>query len=443
MSTTGNWSILSQTYEKGTAKSRRIFERAKKVFPAGVSYRIRSIEPYPFYVSKAKGSKVTDVNGNAYTDYWCGHFALILGHAHLKVVRAVKEQAEKGFHYGIAHELELKLAEQICRMVPSAQLLRFCGSGTEANMFGARLARTYTHRSKIGKFEGNWHGAYDPLHVAIKPPFDKPASGGLTEGALMDTVILPYNNLEKTRRIMDEHDLASVVVEPVMGAGGMVPADLEFLKGLAELCKERSTLLVFDEVITGFRLGPGGAQGKWKIMPDLTILGKITGGGLPIGAVTGKREIMEHMDHMKYDVPEYCFHGGTYAGNPMSMTAGFATLKILEDGSAYKKIDAFGERMRQELNEIFSRAGFDIHTTGTGSILGCHFTKVSVVDMITASTGDKELSKKFTAHLLDRKIFALTPELVHCAISTAHTKSDIDAFLSAAEEFAKKEKQSK
>jgi len=434
---------LSQSYEKRTLKSRKIFERAKKVFPAGVSYRIRSIKPYPFYVSKAKGSKVTDVNGNTYTDYWCGHFALILGHAPPKVVRAVKEQAERGFHYGISHEQELKLAEQICKMVPSAQLLRFCGSGTEANMFAARLARTYTHRVKIGKFEGNWHGAYDPLHIAIKPPFDKLPSGGLTEGTLKDTVVLPYNNLDETRRIMSEQELASVTIEPVMGAGGMIPAKTDFLRGLAELCRERGTLLIFDEVITGFRLGPGGAQKKWNIIPDLTILGKIPGGGLPIGAVTGKREIMEHMDHTKYEVPEFCFHGGTYAGNPMSMVAGLVTLKILEDGLAFRRIDAFGNKVREELEDIFGRAGFDIHMTGIGSLFGCHFTKVPVVDMITASTGDKERSKRFTVHLLDKKIFALTPELVHCAISTAHTESDIDEFLSRAEEFAKHEKQSR
>lgn len=432
--------ILSQSYEKKTVRSRKTFERAKRVFPAGVSYRIRSIEPYPFYVKKARGSKVTDIDGNTYTDYWCGHFALILGHAHPKVVRAVKEQAEKGFHYGIAHEMELKLAEQICKMVPSAQLLRFCGSGTEANMFATRLARTYTHRSKIGKFEGNWHGAYDPLHIAVKPPFDKPASGGLTDGALRDTVVLPYNNLEETRNIMNQHELASVVIELVMGAGGMILAKEEFLKGLAELCKERGTLLIFDEVITGFRLGPGGAQKKWGIMPDLTVLGKIPGGGLPIGAITGKREIMEHLDHTKYDVPEYCFHGGTHTGNPMSTTAGLATLKILEDGSAYRKIDALGERMDRGLTDIFSRAGFDFQTTGVGSLVGCHFTKVPVVDMITAMTGDKERSKKFTTYLLNRGIFALTPELVHCAISTAHTKEDVEDFLSVAEEFAKHEK---
>lgn len=428
---------MSQSYEKRTLKSRKIFERAKKVFPAGVSYRIRSIKPYPFYVSKAKGSKVTDVNGNTYTDYWCGHFALILGHAPPKVVRAVKEQAERGFHYGISHEQELKLAEQICKMVPSAQLLRFCGSGTEANMFAARLARTYTHRVKIGKFEGNWHGAYDPLHIAIKPPFDKLPSGGLTEGTLKDTVVLPYNNLDETRRIMSEQELASVTIEPVMGAGGMIPAKTDFLRGLAELCRERGTLLIFDEVITGFRLGPGGAQKKWNIIPDLTILGKIPGGGLPIGAVTGKREIMEHMDHTKYEVPEYCSHGGTQIGNPMAMTAGLMTLRILEKKAVYRKIDALGEKVRHGLNDIFGHAGFDFQATGVGSLFGCHFTKVPVIDSVAASAGNKRLSERFCRHLLERRVLALTTDLVHCAVSNAHTRKDIEEFLSRAEEFAR------
>lgn len=431
---------MGQAFERRTRRSREIFERAKKVFPAGVSYRIRSIEPYPFYVSKSSGSKVTDVDGNTYTDYWCGHFALILGHAPPDVVRAVIEQSEKGFHYGIAHEMELKLAEQICKMIPSAELLRFCGSGTEANMFATRLARTYTRRSKIGKFEGNWHGAYDPLHVAMKPPYDQLPSGGLTEGALKDTVVLPYNNLDATRKILNQNELASVVIEPVMGAGGMIPADLEFLKGLGEICQERGTLLIFDEVITGFRVGPGGAQKKWGIIPDLTVLGKIAGGGLPIGVVTGKKEIMEHMDHTKYTVPDYCFHGGTHTGNPMSTTAGLATLKKLEDGSAHQRIDSLGERMRKGLGDIFSRAGFDFQTTGVGSLVGCHFTKTPIVDMATSSTGNKELAKRFSAHLLDNQIFVLSSELTHGAISTAHSNAEIDEFLAAADTFAKRER---
>ncbi len=308
---------MSLSYEKTRRRSRQLFERAKKVFPAGVSYRIRSIDPYPFYVERAHGCKLIDVDGNRYTDYWCGHFALILGHAPRGVIRAVKEQSSKGFHYGVAHEMELKLAEQITRMVPSIKMLRYCASGTEANMYAIRLARTCTKRSRIGKFEGGWHGGYDALHVATKPPFEQLPSGGLTDGIVKDTIALPYNDLDGVRKIMSQNELASITVEPVMGSGGMIPADKEFLKGLAEICRERGTLLIFDEVITGFRLSPGGAQKKWGLSPDLTVLGKIPGGGLPMGVVGGRQDIMEHMDHTKYEVPDYSFHGGTYTGNPM------------------------------------------------------------------------------------------------------------------------------
>ena len=296
---------MSEQYLRKTSRSKQAYEKAKKLFPAGVSYKIRFIEPYPFCVTNAKGSKLFDIDGNTYTDYWCAHFALILGHRHPKVVEAVKEQVEKDFHYGVTHELEAKLAEQIVRMVPSAQLIRFAGSGTEANMYAVRLARTYTGRTGIGKFEGNWHGGYDPLHVAMKPPFEELPSGGLTPGSLADTVVLPFNDLDGVRKRVKGKRLACILVEPVMGAGGMIPAEREFLRGLAEFCQEEDILLIFDEVITGFRLAPGGGQQVYGIRPDLTVLGKIAGGGLPIGAITGRADVMERMDHMKYKGSEY------------------------------------------------------------------------------------------------------------------------------------------
>jgi len=428
---------MSEQYLRKTPRSRQAYEKAKRLFPAGVSYKIRFIEPYPFSVTNAKGSKLFDIDGNTYTDYWCAHFALILGHRHPKVVEAVREQVEKDFHYGVTHELEAKLAEQIAKMVPSAQLIRFAGSGTEANMYAVRLARTYSGKTGIGKFEGNWHGGYDPLHVAMKPPFEELPSGGLTPGSLADTVVLPFNDLDGVRKRVKGKRLACVLIEPVMGAGGMIPAEKEFLKGLAEFCREEDILLIFDEVITGFRLGPGGAQQVYGIRPDLTILGKIVGGGLPIGAITGRADVMERMDHMKFKGSEYSFHGGTHTGNPVSMAAGLATLRILEDGSIYQRIDKMGAKMRAGLAEIMTRAGLEFQTTGVGSILGCHFTSVPVRDIVAASLGDKELSKRLMYFLLDRGIFCLTPELVHCAISTAHTDAEIDEFLRAAELFAR------
>jgi len=431
---------MSEQYLRKTSRSKQAYEKAKKLFPAGVSYKIRFIEPYPFCVTNAKGSKLFDIDGNTYTDYWCAHFALILGHRHPKVVEAVKEQVEKDFHYGVTHELEAKLAEQIVRMVPSAQLIRFAGSGTEANMYAVRLARTYTGRTGIGKFEGNWHGGYDPLHVAMKPPFEELPSGGLTPGSLADTVVLPFNDLDGVRKRVKGKRLACILVEPVMGAGGMIPAEREFLRGLAEFCQEEDILLIFDEVITGFRLAPGGGQQVYGIRPDLTVLGKIAGGGLPIGAITGRADVIERMDHMKYKGSEWSFHGGTHTGNPVSMAAGLATLKILEDGSVYPTIDRMGAKMRAGLADIMARAGLDFQTTGIGSIFGCHFTKAPIKDVAAVDTGDRELSKRLMYFLLDKGIFCLTPELVHCAISTAHTDTEMDEFLAAVELFARKEK---
>lgn len=431
---------MNERYVERTRRSRQMYERAKKIFPAGISYRIRFVEPYPFYVTKAKGSKIHDVDGNIYTDYWCAHFALILGHRHPRVISAVRKQVERDLHYGLSHELELELAEQIMKMMPSAQLIRFTGSGTEANMYAVRLARTYTRRSRIGKFEGNWHGGYDPLHVAMKPPYTELPSGGLTLGSLADTVALPYNDLDGVKRAIKGKELACVLIEPVMGAGGMIPAEREFLKGLAELCKEEGTLLIFDEVITGFRLGPGGAQQFYGVRPDLTVLGKIIGGGLPNGAITGRSDVMERMDHTKYKGMEYSFHGGTHTGNPVSAAAGLATLKTLEDGSVHQKIGKMGDKARNELTKIMDRAGLKFQATGVGSIFGCHFSNVPVKDATSAGMGDKELSKRFMHFLLDAGIFCLTPELVHCAISIAHKADDIDQFLNVAEKFAKQAK---
>lgn len=431
---------MNERYVERTRRSRQMYERAKKIFPAGISYRIRFVEPYPFYVTKAKGSKIHDVDGNIYTDYWCAHFALILGHRHPRVISAVRKQVERDLHYGLSHELELELAEQIMKMMPSAQLIRFTGSGTEANMYAVRLARTYTRRSRIGKFEGNWHGGYDPLHVAMKPPYTELPSGGLTLGSLADTVALPYNDLDGVKRAIKGKELACVLIEPVMGAGGMIPAEREFLKGLAELCKEEGTLLIFDEVITGFRLGPGGAQQFYGVRPDLTVLGKIIGGGLPNGAITGRSDVMERMDHTKYKGMEYSFHGGTHTGNPVSAAAGLATLKTLEDGSVHQKIGKMGDKARNELTKIMDRAGLKFQATGVGSIFGCHFSNVPVKDATSAGMGDKELSKRFMYFLLDAGIFCLTPELVHCAISIAHKADDIDQFLNVAEKFAKQAK---
>lgn len=430
--------MANGTFERKMSRSRELYDRALQVLPAGVSYRNRFLEPYPFYVDSARGSKVVDVEGSEYTDYWCTHFSMILGHSPPKVKEAIGKQLRKGWNFGLVHELEVRHAELIKSLVPSAEMIRFSNSGTEANMYATRLARTFTKRSLIGKFEGGWHGGYDALHCAIKPPFEALPSGGLTRGALSDTIVLPYNDLDGTRRIVRKKKLASVVVEPVLGAGGMIPADREFLRGLRELCDESDALLVFDEVITGFRLGLGGGQAYFHVKPDLTVFGKIIGGGLPIGAIAGRRDIMEHMDHTKYSGDDFCFQGGTGAANILTLVAGEATIKRLRDEPVYDKIDRLGNTARTRLSEVFDQFGFDAQVTGVGSLFCIHFTRQkNVRDIRHFSEAHKEQSKRMFTFLLNNRILILVPELLHGAISYSHSEGDIDALISRVEEYVK------
>ena len=426
-------------FVRKTAKSREMYDRALRVLPAGVSYRNRMIEPYPFYVDSAHGSTVIDIDGNTYTDYWCTHFSMILGHSHPRVKEAMQKQLDKGWNFGLEHELDARHAELIKRLVPSAQMTRFANSGTEANMYATRLARTFTKRTLIGKFEGGWHGGYDALHCAVKPPFNVLPSGGLTQGTLGDTIVLPYNDIDGTRRTIDKRKLASIVVEPVLGAGGMIPADREFLKALRELCDETGTLLAFDEVITGFRLGLSGGQGYFSVKPDLTVFGKIIGGGLPIGAVSGRADIMEHMDHTKYSGDDYCFQGGTGAANILTLVAGEATIQTLMDETVYDEIDRLGQDLRQRLSEIFDRPGLTARVTGVGSLFGIHFTKQKTVrDTRHLSQEHKEQAKRLHTFLLNNGILVLMNELQHGAISYSHSEDEIDKLVSCIEEYSQK-----
>jgi len=423
------------SYASKTRKSKELYERAKSVLPAGVSYAIRHFEPYPFYTARAKGSKLFDVDGNEYVDFWLGHTALILGHSPPIVVEAVKKQIENGTHYGTSHELEIKLAEQIEKIVPSAEMVRFTNSGTEANMYATRLARAYTGRTKIAKFEGGWHGGYDALHTSVKYPFNIPESAGLTAGALQDTIVLPFNDLEGVSERLKNKEVASITIEPVLGAGGGIPAENEFLKGLRELCDERGILLIFDEVITGFRLAPGGGQQYYGVTPDITVFGKILGGGFPIGAFCGRREIMERIDTLVYRRPYYSFHGGTFAANPISMTAGLATLKVLEDGQLINELNNVGGKIREKLKEIFEATEVEVQVTGAGSLFNTHFTKGEVKDARAASKADKKKQVDYHLNLIANGVFLLPTHTG--ALSTVHSEIDIEKLFLETEEYAK------
>lgn len=415
-----------------------MFERAKKIEPAGVSYKNRYFEPYPFFVREAQGAKLTDIDGNTYTDYWCTHFAMILGHAHPSVMQAIKTQAEIGWHFGLAHELEVRHSETLAKHVPSAELVRYASSGSEANFFAIRLARTFTKRTKVAKFEGCWHGAYDPLHIAMSPPFEKPVSGGITQGSQQDTVVVPYNDLDGFHKLVTREKLACVILEPVLGAGGMIPAEKEFLKGLREYCDDTGAQLVFDEVITGFRLGLSGAQGYFGVKPDVTVLGKIIGGGFPIGAVCGLREIMERMDHTKYRGLDYAYHGGTFAANAITLAAGLATIDVLEHSPVYEHVNRLGSEARDCLNAVFEQNGFPAQVTGIGSVAAIHTTgKKPIKDARSHPESDRELSVKLFRYLLENGVLMFVPEMLHASISYAHTDADIRHLTSTVEKFVK------
>jgi glutamate-1-semialdehyde 2,1-aminomutase len=420
-------------YTSKTRTSRSLYNRAKKVLPAGVSYGIRFFEPYPFYSAKAHGSKLWDVDGNEYIDFWLGHAALILGHSPKEVVKVVQKQLENGTHYGTSHELEIALAEQVVKMVPSAEMVRFTNSGTEANMYATRLARAFTGRDTIAKFEGGWHGGYDALHVGVKQPFDLPESAGLTHGALQDTVLLPFNDLEGVEKRLKNKQPASIVIEPVLGSGGAVPAEKEFLKGLREFCDVNDILLIFDEVITGFRLAPGGGQQFYDVRPDITVLGKILGGGFPVGAFCGSRKIMERVDSIAYKRPHYSFHGGTFAGNPITMVAGLATLRILEDGTVTSRLNTLGDEIRERLQRMFEMHNVDVQVIGLGSLFNVHFTKERIGDALAVFRADKKRLLEYNLTLMANGIFFLP---AHCgALSSAHSDTDLQKLFKGTEDY--------
>jgi glutamate-1-semialdehyde 2,1-aminomutase len=431
---------MSTGYISRTQKSKLLYERAKRVLPAGVSYGIRYFEPYPFYAARARGSKICDVDGNEYVDFWLGHTALILGHSPPAVVKAVKMQLSRGTHYGTAHELEIALAEQVVKMVHGVEMIRFTNSGTEANMYATRLARAYSGKSKIAKFEGGWHGGYDALHVGVKYPFSIPESAGLTTGATQETLLLPFNDIAGVEeRLRKEKDVAAVIIEPVLGSGGSIPAERTFLTALKQFCNDNDILLVFDEVITGFRLAAGGAQQYYDVTPDITVFGKILGGGFPVGAFCGRKEIMERLNPMLHERPHLSFHGGTFAANPITMVAGLTTLKILEDGRSIDNLNKVGDRIREQTKGIFEANCVAAQVTGISSLFNVHFTRNPVKDAYSASMADRKKQVDYCLSLIENGVFVLPTHTG--ALSTAHSKGDIEKFLSVTEAYAKRRRE--
>jgi glutamate-1-semialdehyde 2,1-aminomutase len=427
----------SGQYSDRTPTSRKWFERAGRVLPGGVSYAIRDIPPYPFYVTRAAGSRVFDADGNAWTDYWMGHGAHLLGHAPAVITEAVSRQVCKGAHVGYAHPLEVELAELVTRMVPCAELLRYTNSGTEANMYMLGLARCFTRRTHVAKIEGGWHGGSDALQKAVHAPFNGIEAAGLSQPALEDTLVVPFNDLDAARATLAGGDVACLILEPMLGAAGFIPPEPGYLAGLRALCTQTGTLLVFDEVITGFRLARGGAQEYFGVTPDLAVLGKIAGGGLPIGIICGRREVLERLDHRRFPAAcERAFHGGTFSGNPLTMAAGLAMLKALDEGEVYATLQARGDRARSRLHEVFARRGIPAAMTGLGSMIAVHFQEAPPRNARDAARSDAALARQLHAFLLARGISYLTPAMPHFFLSTAHTDEDLERLVDAADDFA-------
>ena len=314
--------------KKTKSKSKLLYEKAKKLMPGGVNSPVRAFTPYPLFTSHARGSRIVDVDGNEYVDYCLAYGPLILGHSPAKVVAEVRKQLDKGTMYGTPTEKELKLAELICENVPCAEMIRLVNTGTEATMSAIRVARGYTGKKKIVKFEGCYHGAHDSVLVKAgsgATTFGTPDSLGIPEETTQNTLVLPYNDIESLEEtVKREKDLiAALIIEPVVGNAGVILPKDGYLKRIRELTEENGIVLIFDEVITGFRLGFGGAQGYFNILPDMVTLGKIMGGGFPIAAYAGRKEIMETVAPAG---PVY--QAGTYSGNPVSVVAGLATLEV-------------------------------------------------------------------------------------------------------------------
>ena len=359
-----------QAYADRTPGSRVLYERAREVFPSGVTHDTRYLHPYPVSISRAEGSRKWDVDGNEYVDYFGGHGALILGHNHPVVVEAVRDQISKGTHYGASHELELEWAELIVEMVPCAEKVRFTGSGTEASLLAIRIARAFTGKNQILRFTSHFHGWHD--QVAFASSDELPA--GIPPETAQNAVLCPPNDLERVREALESRDdIAAVILEPTGSSFGRVPTSGEFLAQLRGLTEDYGVLLIFDEVVTGFRCAPGGAQAYYGVTPDLTLLAKVVAGGYPGGAVVGRAEVMDVMtmrDDPEWNRDRRVPHQGTFNANPISARAGVAALKLVATTEVTQKANRNGETLRDLLNDVIREEG--VNWVAYGEFSGFH-----------------------------------------------------------------------
>ncbi|MGH7800380.1 MAG: glutamate-1-semialdehyde 2,1-aminomutase [Thermodesulfobacteriota bacterium] len=414
--------------------SKRLYKIAERLMPGGVNSPVRSfkaVDGTPVFISSAKGSWIYDEDGNKYIDYVASWGPLILGHAHNDVVRAVKKAAENGTSYGAPCEDEINLADLIVKSFPSIDMLRMTSSGTEATMSAVRLSRAYTKRDFIIKFEGCYHGHADYLLVKAgsgATTFGTPSSPGVPKGFTNNTLLARYNDIRSVEKLFSkyENQIACVLIEPVAANMGVVPPKNGFLGGLRKLTQDSGTLLIFDEVITGFRLGLGGAQKTYNIKPDLTCLGKIIGGGFPVGAYGGRKEIMNMIAPIG---PVY--QAGTLSGNPVAMAAGVATINKLREKGIYKGLNELTQSLIEGLQKILKKLGIKAQINSVGSMFTIFFTDRQVIDYESALTSDTKMYSRFFNNLLSTGIMFPPSQFEAVFVSLAHTQREIDITLRA------------
>ncbi len=413
-----------------TEKSRKLFEEAKKVLPGGVSSPVRAIKPYPFYTKRANGSKITDIDGNEYIDYVMGYGPLLLGHNHSAIKEAVIKQLSDGWLYGTPTELEVTLAKEIIRLYESIDMVRFVSTGTEATMGALRAARGFTGKNKFIKIEGGFHGAHDAALVKAgsgATTLGAPDSAGVPRDFTKNTLQVPYNDIEAMTAAIEAYkeDVAAVIIEPVLGNIGPILPNEGYLEEVRAVTEENDVVLIFDEVITGFRLAMGGAQEYYGVTPDMTTLGKILGGGFHIGVIGGKREIMENISPAGA-----VYQAGTFNGSPVSMTAGLAVINTLKREKVHAKVNKAGDFMRSALRDVIADLELNYSVSGVGSMFKVFFGDMPY-NYQDALKCDKEKFNVFFKKMLSSGIFLPPSQYETNFLSLAHSQEDIDKTIEA------------
>ncbi len=413
--------------------SKPLFEKASKLMPGGVNSPVRMFKPYPFFTQKATGSKHYDVDGNSYIDYCMAYGAIIFGHSHPPIIQAVKKKLDLGTVYGTPTEAEIQLAELITGSLPCAEMVRLVNSGAEATMHSIRLARGYTGRKKIIKFDGCYHGAHDSVLVKAgsgAASFGIPTSQGIPEDTTKNTLVVPYNSVPLLQKIFEKEgdEIAAIIVEPVIGNMGVIPPSKSYLNELRRIADKYNALLIFDEIITGFRLAIGGAQEYYQVTPDLVTLGKVLGGGFPISAIAGKRKIMEYFSPIGK-----VYQAGTFSGNAISVVAAIETINELKQNNSnlYDSLEQFVKELTNSLRDFVSKNDMNVQINNIASMFTVFFTDISVTNSDGARSCDNTKFMKFHSELMKRGVFFPPSQFESCFVTASHNEEDLSKTVDA------------